>query len=128
MRPNACFLTFLRGMKKRNQVVIDLASDDVVDALRCQIPGVPLGSSLTVAPKEDVFVYDDYDGELYRWGKECTKSNLTPEQRTNLTRELFRAALGFDGGEWYYSFCRKSWRQDNCTRHCSVCRECMDWR
>lgn len=31
-------------------------------------------------------------------------------------------------GEMFYSFCRDEVEQENCTWHCNVCKECMDWR
>jgi len=35
---------------------------------------------------------------------------------------------GCQGETYFYSFCSGAVEQDSCTWHCTVCRQCRDWR
>jgi hypothetical protein len=100
----------------------------VVDLLRCNLLGIPQVSALTVPPKDDLFLYEDFDKKLYKWGKKWMNPGLTTEERDVMTKKLFQMGLGVNHRGWFYSFCRSNWQESHCTEHCGACGKCNDWR
>jgi hypothetical protein len=115
----------LKKLRKRH---VTLGTEGVVDLLRCNLLGIPQGSALTVPPKDDFFLYEDFDEKVYKWGKEWMSPGLTTEKRDAMTKKLSRMGLGENHRWWFYSFCRGNWQESECTEHCDVCEECNDWR
>lgn len=99
-----------------------------MDLLRCNLLGISQGSALTVPPKDGLFLYEDIDEKVYKWGKKWMDPGLTTEERDAMTKKLFRMGLGVNHRWWFYSFCRGNWQESECTEHCDVCEECNDWR
>jgi len=70
--------------------------------------------------------FDDLEDGPAQWA-EKDKKCVTAEEKYTHMQELYRISLGGDSMEWY-SFCEKQWAEDNVTWHCSVCKECNNWR
>ncbi|KAJ6522272.1 hypothetical protein B0H19DRAFT_1203045 [Mycena capillaripes] len=60
--------------------------------------------------------------------KVLTYSTLSPDERLALKRRSLKHWLQYQSYGFFYSFCRDSLEQADCTSHCSVCNECVDWR
>ncbi|KAJ6488986.1 hypothetical protein C8R45DRAFT_1213575 [Mycena sanguinolenta] len=52
---------------------------------------------------------------------------LSEDEKAALKRRSFKHWFGTDS-YYFYSFCRDSIQQIDCTSHCSVCNACVPWR
>jgi len=130
VRASPCFRQWLDKSAKSRKPV-DLKNPAVQETFRSMLFGVKNGD-LNAKPKDDMFLDDFYDQDLFQLGQNWIKPGVTEEERMLLLKALFISAFGEDPAKgykaWFYSFCRKSWQQDSCTSHCEICGECNDWR
>ncbi|KAJ7872972.1 hypothetical protein B0H13DRAFT_2553041 [Mycena leptocephala] len=54
--------------------------------------------------------------------------DLAPDEQLALKRRSLKHWLESQSYGFFYSFCRNSLEQADCTSHCTVCNECVDWR
>jgi len=71
-------------------------------------------------PNGDVFELEGKGWEMRQLAKDWVKPGVTREEREEMTRKLFREALGqLDRFQpWFFSFCNGYWQQDCNTTHC----------
>lgn len=122
---NVCFAKWLRDLRGP----IELPSDDTQDRLLRTLMGIEQEATISSRPTFEPFQADyGFCPELIDWTAKWTNTSLTVDERSALKQELFRFGLGENNEMWFYSFCRGSWQQGDCTTHCPICDECNDWR
>ncbi|KAK1059440.1 hypothetical protein LTR33_013153 [Friedmanniomyces endolithicus] len=90
---------------------------------------------MTSPPQGEAFSNSVLDDYLETWAnawKEMSAEDKPDHVRKLIKYALFEECEGDDETSgwrtWYWSFCRKGWDEPECTWHCKICKECMDWR
>lgn len=137
IRPGGCFAEYIAKVAQSNPKNIDF------EDLRCTLMGAGSASYFTL-PEDPVFDSElaDY---LEEWKTTWLLGFRAPAEKKAHVQALFRYGLGDDGvtcdepperrevfyyGErrdekrWFYSFCRKAWKQRDQVWHCRECGKC----
>ena len=117
VRANACFVKVLEKSDR--------------GARRSSYPTVGELETLLMRDKTP-FTVGLGDLGMADWFKQLPDFQLGSKERAEHMQSLFRRALGEGQGaeysEWFYSFCRNGWEEDNMTTHCWACNDCKHWR
>ncbi len=68
----------------------------------------------------------DDDEEFKKWTKKWNR--IEADEKLAHIQKFFRMLLSDDATTRYYSFCNDDLAEEDCDWHCSVCKQCRDWR
>ncbi|KAF2497825.1 hypothetical protein BU16DRAFT_326169 [Lophium mytilinum] len=120
-----CFVDWIKKTDKK----VDLTDSEFVELIRSTIFQVRKGD-MVKPPQDDIFE-EGMIGSLHELADAWVDPGATPQMKEDAMRAILREGLGVESEGfrmYYYSFCRNTSVQDDCTSHCATCGDCMDWR
>ena len=129
LRANPCFLSWVMNMKKAG-IDFDLAQPGTVSELLDRLFELKRPGKLdSIVARCDAFRFDT---ELEEWARIWNGLASSEKLRAQVKiQALFKHALTESPdshSQFWYSFCRGDWVQDDWTWHCRICDVCNDWR
>ena len=129
LRANPCFLKWVKDMKKAD-VDFDMAQPELVSELLDRLFELKRPRKLdSIVARGDAFKFDT---ELKEWAKIWNGLAGSEKLRAqDKIQALFRHAFTESPdshSQFWYSFCRGDWVQDDCTWHYRICDKYNDWR
>jgi len=66
------------------------------------------------------------DDEFKKWSKKWNR--IDAKEKLGHMQKFFRMLLSDDATTRYYSFCNDDMAEEDCDWHCTICKQCRDWR